>query len=318
MKLFVYVWKRLAMMVPVILGTTFVAFLLLRLTPVDPARAYLSVSNIIPTEETINLVRHQLGLDQPFWLQYVHWLWQLCHLNFGISFISKIPVSQELVVRLPVTATLAVLSLIIAILVSIPLGIASALHKNKFIDHCCRLLAFLGASLPQFLLAYLLIYFVSVKFDLFPLQGTETWQHFVLPSITLALGLIATYSRLLRNGLLESLEEPFVLYAKARGLGTVALMGRHVLRHAIRPVVTAAGMNLGKLFAGTVIVEQIFAMPGIGGYFLEAVYHRDYPVIQSFVLIMAIVFVLGNLIADVVQAYLDPRLTQQGTRKQVE
>ncbi|WP_327204077.1 nickel ABC transporter permease [Paenibacillus tyrfis] len=310
MNMCVYVLKRLIMMVPVLLGATFVSFLLLRVTPVDPARAYLSASNIVPTEETIAAVRAQLGLNQPFWTQYGHWLWQIGRLDFGTSFFTKLPVSRELAARLPITVTLALTSLAIAILVSIPLGIASALRKNRLIDHVCRLLAFLGASLPQFWLAYLLIFFLSVKLDWFPLQGTDTWKHYVLPSCTLAFALIATYSRLLRTGLLEAQEEPFVMYAKARGLGKLTVVGRHMMRHAIRPVVTAAGMNLGKLFAGTVIVEQIFAMPGMGGFFLESVYHRDYPVIQSYVFIMAVVFVIGNLAADGIQAWLDPRLMQ--------
>ncbi|MBB6674678.1 ABC transporter permease subunit [Cohnella nanjingensis] len=297
-------------MVPVLLGASFVSFLLLRLTPIDPAKAYLSVSNIVPNEETLRAVRTQLGLDVPFWHQYGVWLGQLIRLDLGTSFYSKLPVTSELAARLPVTATLAGASLMLALLVSIPIGIASALRKNKLTDHICRLLAFLGASMPQFWLAYLLIYFLSVKLDWFPLQGADAWFHYILPSVTLAFALIATYSRLLRAGLLESLEEPFVLYARARGLGTFAIVTRHVLRHAIRPVVTAAGMNLGKLFAGTVIVEQIFGMPGMGGFFLEAVFHRDYPVIQGYLFIMAFVFVMGNLAADLIQASLDPRLTQ--------
>nr|WP_125665764.1 nickel ABC transporter permease [Paenibacillus baekrokdamisoli] len=306
-----YILKRLAMMVPILLGATFVSYLLLRLSPVDPARAYLSASNIVPTETTITAVRAQLGLDRPFWSQYGHWLWQLCHLDFGTSFFSKIPVSRELLTRLPITAALALLSLSVAIVISIPLGIASALRNNKWIDQVCRLLAYVGASVPQFWLAYLLIYFLSVKLDWFPLQGADSIMYYILPSCTLALALIATYSRLLRTGLLETLEEPFVRYARARGLKKAIIIGRHVLRHAIRPVITAAGMNLGKLFAGTVIVEQIFALPGMGGFFLEAVYHRDYPVIQSYILVMATVFIIGNLIADVLQAWLDPRLKQQ-------
>nr|WP_026263982.1 nickel ABC transporter permease [Paenibacillus terrigena] len=305
-----YLLRRVLTMVPVLLGASFVCFLLLRLTPVDPAKAYLSVSNIIPTEETLRAVREQLGLDRPFWSQYVHWLWQLCQLDFGVSFFTKLPVASEVAARLPVTAMLAFSSLAIALIVSIPLGIAAALRKNRAMDHISRVLAFLGASVPQFWLAYLLIYFMAVKMDWFPLQGADTWIHYVLPSITLAFALIATYSRLLRRGLLECLEQPFVLYANARGLRSFTVIGRHVLRHAIRPVVTAAGMNLGKLFAGTVIVEQIFAMPGMGGFFLEAVFHRDYPVIQGYVLIMAFVFILGSLTADMIQAYLDPRLRQ--------
>ncbi|KQL46411.1 nickel transporter permease NikB [Brevibacillus choshinensis] len=316
MNISLYILKRLAAIVPILLGATFVSFLLLHLSPVDPARAYLSVSNIVPTEEALRAVRAQLGLDQPFWTQYGSWLWHLCQWEFGTSFFSKLPVSQELAARLPITASLALISLVLAILISIPLGIASALRKNQLIDHICRLLAFLGASVPQFWLAYLLIYFMSVKLDWFPFQGADTWQHYVLPALTLAFALISTYSRLLRTGLLEGLEEPYVLYAQARGLGTVAVVGRHVLRHAIRPVVTAAGMNLGKLFAGTVIVEQVFAMPGMGGFFLESVYHRDYPVIQSYVLVMAVVFVIGSLAADVIQAFLDPRLTQANGKEE--
>ncbi|RKP56329.1 ABC transporter permease subunit [Cohnella endophytica] len=297
-------------MVPVLLGASFVSFLLLRLTPVDPAKAYLSVSNIRPTEEAIQAIRSQLGLDVPFWTQYANWLWQLCRFDFGTSFFSKLSVGSEFMNRLPITAALALVSLLLAIAVSVPLGIVSALGKNRPIDHICRFLAFLGASLPQFWLAYMLIYFLSVKMDWFPLQGAESWRYYVLPSFTLAFSLIATYSRLLRAGLLEGLEEPFVLYARARGLGTYAILTKHVLRHAVRPVVTAAGMNLGKLFTGTVIVEQIFGMPGMGGFFLESVFHRDYPVIQSYIFVMAFVFVLGNLAADLIQAWIDPRLTR--------
>ncbi|WP_233566676.1 nickel ABC transporter permease [Cohnella endophytica] len=310
MKLYSYVWKRILTMVPVLLGASFVSFLLLRLTPVDPAKAYLSVSNIRPTEEAIQAIRSQLGLDVPFWTQYANWLWQLCRFDFGTSFFSKLSVGSEFMNRLPITAALALVSLLLAIAVSVPLGIVSALGKNRPIDHICRFLAFLGASLPQFWLAYMLIYFLSVKMDWFPLQGAESWRYYVLPSFTLAFSLIATYSRLLRAGLLEGLEEPFVLYARARGLGTYAILTKHVLRHAVRPVVTAAGMNLGKLFTGTVIVEQIFGMPGMGGFFLESVFHRDYPVIQSYIFVMAFVFVLGNLAADLIQAWIDPRLTR--------
>ncbi|MFC5406325.1 nickel ABC transporter permease [Cohnella soli] len=310
MKLSSYVWRRILTMVPVLLGASFVSFVLLRLTPIDPAKAYLSVSNIPPTEEAVHAIRAQLGLDEPFWTQYAHWLWQLCRFDFGTSFFSKLSVASEFMNRLPITATLALVSLLLAIVVSIPLGIVSALGKNRLIDHICRFLAFLGASLPQFWLAYLLIYFLSVKMDWFPLQGAESWRNYVLPLFTLAFSLIATYSRLLRAGLLEGLEEPFVLYARARGLGTYTILTKHVLRHAVRPVVTAAGMNLGKLFAGTVIVERIFSMPGMGGFFLESVFHRDYPVIQSYIFVMAFVFVLGNLAADLIQSLLDPRLTQ--------
>ncbi|TVX99194.1 ABC transporter permease subunit [Cohnella terricola] len=304
-----YLWKRIWMTVPVLLGASFVSFLILRLTPVDPAKAYLAVSNIRPTEEAVSAIRAQLGLNEPFWSQYAGWIWNLCRFDFGASFYSKLPVTSEFYHRLPITAALALSSLLLAILVSIPLGIASALKKNRIIDHACRLLAFLGASIPQFWLAYLLIYFLSVKLDWFPLQGADSWRNYILPSITLALSLISTYSRLLRSELLKSLDEPYVLYAKARGFGMFAILTRHVLRHAIRPVVTAAGMNLGKLFAGSVIVEQIFGMPGMGGFFLESVFHRDYPVIQGYVFIMALVFVFGNLLADLIQALLDPRLT---------
>ncbi|GLX66929.1 nickel ABC transporter permease subunit NikB [Paenibacillus glycanilyticus] len=295
------------MTVPVLLGASFVSFSLLRLTPIDPAKAYLTVSNVRPTDEAVSAIRSQLGLDRPFFSQFATWLGDLLHFNFGTSFYSKLPVTEELYNRLPITAALAISSLILAVAVSIPLGLASALQKDRFIDHVCRVLAFLGSSAPQFGVAYLLIYFLSVKWDMFPLQGADSWRNYVLPAITLSFSLIATYSRLLRAGLLKGLNEPFVLYAKARGMRTFAILTRHVLRHAIRPVITAAGMNLGKLFAGSVIVEQIFGMQGMGGFFLESVFRRDYPVIQGYILIMAFIFVFGNFIADVIQTMLDPR-----------
>jgi nickel transport system permease protein len=183
-------------------------------------------------------------------------------------------------------------------------------------DHLSRVLAYLGASIPQFWLGYLLIFFFSVKLDLLPVQGRGSFAHLILPSISLALGLIAIYSRLLRTGVLEQLQEPYVLYARTRGIKEKVILGKHVLKIAISPMLTGLGMNLGKLLAGTIIVEEVFSWPGFGRYFIEAIFNRDIPVIQAYVLISACLFIVCNLIVDLLQMALDPRISWKGRTDQ--
>jgi nickel transport system permease protein len=226
--------------------------------------------------------------------------------------VTNTPVWQEVAARMPATIQLAVSSMLLAIIVSVPLGFLSAIYKNSLIDHFSRLLSYLGASIPQFWLGYILIFFFAVKLDLFPVEGRGTWQHFVLPSATLSLALIAIYTRLLRASVLEELEEVYVLYARTRGIKEKAIMVKHVLRIAISPMLTGLGMNLGKLLTGTIIVEQVFSWPGFGRFFIEAIFNRDIPVIQSYVVLAACLFIVCNLIVDIVQMYLNPRISWKG------
>jgi nickel transport system permease protein len=297
--------------IPVFLLAALLTTGMIHLSPVDPAEAYLTVAHIQPTDEILDQKRHEFGLDQPFFIQYVNSIMKICQLDFGISYVSNKPVLDEVIYRIPATVQLAIGSLLIAVLVSVPLGFLAGIKRNSIIDHFSRLLSFFGASIPTFWLGYILVFFFSVKLNLFPVEGIGTWEHLVLPSITLALPLIAMYTRLLRASVLENLQEPYVLFARTRGIKEKMIMTKHVLRMAIPPMITGLGMNLGKLLTGTIIVESVFSWPGFGRYFIEAIFNRDIPVIQCYVLIAASLFILSNLMVDLIQMYIDPRISRK-------
>ncbi|QTL51131.1 MULTISPECIES: nickel ABC transporter permease subunit NikB [Priestia] len=306
-----YILKRIMSIIPVFLLAALLTTGMIHLSPVDPAEAYLTAAHIQPTDEILAQKRHEFGLDQPFFIQYVKSIMKICQLDFGISYVSNKPVWNEVIYRIPATVQLAIASILIAVFVSVPLGFLAGVKKGSVIDHFSRLLSFFGASIPTFWLGYILVFFFSVKLNLFPVEGIGTWQHLVLPSITLALPLIAMYTRLLRASVLENLQQPYVLFARTRGLKEKTIMTKHVLRIAISPMITGLGMNLGKLLTGTIIVESVFSWPGFGRYFIEAIFNRDIPVIQCYVLIAASLFILSNLIVDIVQMYVDPRISRK-------
>lgn len=306
-----YILKRVISIIPVFLLAALLTTGMIHLSPVDPAEAYLTAAHIQPTDEILDQKRHEFGLDQPFFIQYLNSIMKICQLDFGISYVSNKPVLDEVIYRIPATIQLAIGSLLIAVLISVPLGFLAGIKRNSIIDHFSRLLSFLGASIPTFWLGYILVFFFSVKLNLFPVEGIGTWQHLVLPSITLALPLIAMYTRLLRASVLENLQEPYVLFARTRGIKEKMIMAKHVLRMAIPPMITGLGMNLGKLLTGTIIVESVFSWPGFGRYFIEAIFNRDIPVIQCYVLIAASLFIISNLIVDLIQMYIDPRISRK-------
>lgn len=310
--MFIYLIKRLLAVIPIILFAIFLMFVLIRFSPVDPAEAYLAAANIHPTDEILAEKRHEFGLDQPLLVQYVQTVKDVVQLDFGNSYVTNTSVWQEIATRMPATIQLAVSSIILSLVISVPLGFLAAVYKNSLIDHLSRLLSYLGASIPQFWLGYVLIFLFSVKLDMFPVEGRGTWQHFVLPSITLSLALIAIYTRLLRASVLDELENVYVVYSRTRGIKEKTIMVKHVLRIAISPMLTGLGMNLGKLLTGTIIVEQVFSWPGFGRFFIEAIFNRDIPVIQSYVVLAACLFIICNLIVDLVQLYIDPRISRKG------
>lgn len=311
-----YVFKRIITIVPIFLIATLVTFGMINLSPVDPAEAYFAAAHIQATDEALEQKRHEFGLDQPLLIQYVNTLSKICQFDFGISYVTKKPVWEEISTRIPATIQLAVGSLLVAIFVSVPIGFLAGIKKNSGMDHFSRFLSFIGASIPSFWLGYLFIFFFSVKLDLFPVEGTGTWRHLVLPSLTLAFPLIALYTRLLRASILENLQEPYVLFARTRGIHEFIIMGKHVLRIAISPMITGLGMNLGNLLTGAIIVEAVFSWPGFGRYFLDAIFNRDVPVIQAYVLLSAGLFLISNLIVDLIQLYIDPRISRKGRQFQ--
>jgi nickel transport system permease protein len=311
-----YVLKRIITIVPIFLIATLVTFGMINLSPVDPAEAYFATAHIQATDEMLEQKRHEFGLDQPLLIQYVNTIIKICQFDFGISYVTNKPVWEEISSRLPATIQLTIGSLLISILVSVPLGFLAGIKKNSGMDHFSRFLSFIGASIPSFWLGYLFIFFFSVKLDLFPVEGTGTWKHLILPSVTLAFPLIALYTRLLRASVLENLQESYVLFARTRGFHEKMIMGKHVLRMAISPMITGLGMNIGNLLTGAIIVEAVFSWPGFGRYFIDAIFNRDVPVIQAYVLLAAGVFLISNLIVDLVQMYIDPRISRKGRQYQ--
>lgn len=311
-----YVLKRIITIIPIFLIATLLTFGMINLSPVDPAEAYFSAAHIQATDEMLEQKRHEFGLEQPLIIQYVNALIKICQLDFGISYVTNKPVWEEISSRMQATIQLTLGSLLIAILVSVPLGFLAGIKKNSGIDHFSRFLSFIGASIPSFWLGYLFIFFFSVKLDLFPVEGTGTWKHLILPSVTLAFPLIALYTRLLRTSVLENSQESYVLFARTRGIREKTIIGKHVLRIAISPMITGLGMNLGNLMTGAIIVEAVFSWPGFGRYFIEAIFNRDVPVIQGYVLLAAGIFLISNLIVDLIQMCIDPRIFRKGRQHQ--
>jgi len=303
-----FIVRRFLHAIPILFGISVLAFILIRLAPGDPAVAYLRLSQVPLTDEALQEMRVRLGLDKPLLVQYGDWLGNILHLDFGRSFVSKQPVLDELLLYFPATLELTLSAVILTVAISLPVGVLSAVYKDGILDGLSRMLAYAGASMPAFWLGYLLIYYLSIKLDLLPVLGRGTILHFVLPSLTLSFAYIATYMRLLRTSMLENLHQPFVLYARARGMEERVIVFRHVLKMALLPVVTAFGMTVGNMLSGAFIVENVFAWPGLGRYFVSAIFHRDYPVIQACILLLGAIFVLCNLLVDVAYAFLDPRI----------
>ncbi|WP_458461819.1 nickel ABC transporter permease subunit NikB [Paenibacillus sp.] len=307
-----YIGKRMIAIIPIVFIATLVTFALIHISPVDPAEAYLTAAHIYPTPELLAQKRHEFGLDQPLLTQYVHTIQKIAKLDFGTSYLTNKPVWDEVKLRIPATAELAFWSMLLSISVSIPLGILAAVYKNSWIDMVSRAISYFGASIPQFWLGYLLIFFFSVKLDWLPVEGRGSWENLVLPTITLSMILIAVYTRLLRSSVLEQLQETYVQYARTRGIRERVIMLKHVLKIAISPLITGMGMSMGKLLTGTIIVEQVFSWPGFGRYFVDAIFNRDIPVIQCYVFLAACLFIVCNLLVDLVQLVMDPRISAKG------
>ncbi|MCT4780670.1 MULTISPECIES: ABC transporter permease [Exiguobacterium] len=308
----VYILKRVGSVIPILLLAILLLTAMIHLSPVDPAEAYLAAAHIQPTEEVLTQKRAEFGLDQSFMTQYATTVVRLAQFDFGTSYVSGKPVLDEVLLRLPATVQLALSSLLLAIFVSIPLGFLAGIRKNGLFDHLSRVIAFIGASIPSFWLGYLLIFFFAVQLDLLPVGGIGSPSHVILPAITLALPLIALYTRLLRTSVIETMREPYVLFARTRGIRETIILGKHVLRVAIPPMLTGLGMNLGKLLTGTIIVETVFSWPGFGRYFIEAIFDRDMPIIQGYVFLAALLFIGSSLLVDLLQLAIDPRIARKG------
>lgn len=291
-----------------LLGISVITFALMHLTPGDPAEIMLRADGIKPTYEAIEAARQALGLDGPVYMQYFHWLYRVLHLDLGISYSSSRPVFTELMSRFPATALLGSCSLLAAILIALPLGVGSALYPGRWLDRLGRGCALLSVSMPGYWLGLLLIYYGSVKMGLFPVTGMAGASSVILPALTLGFGMAGIYIRLIRSSLLDVMGTLYIKAARAKGLQEWRIITRHALRNALLPSLTLLGVNIAGLLGGSVIVETIFSWPGTGKYIIEAIFAKDYIVVQGYVLWMAMVVVLINLAVDSLQSMLDPRI----------
>lgn len=306
--------KRILTLPFVLLGVSILTFIFIRFVPIEPAEVILRLARVTPTAEAIQALREELGTDKPFLIQYLLWIKGVLHLDFGTSFVSKLPVAQELFAKLPATIELAVAAFVLILGLSMPLGIISALYKHSIIDKIIRLLTILSVSIPTFWLGFLLLYVFSLKLGIFPTNGKGTLAHLVLPAFALALPTIGLFVQFIRSAIIEELQQHYVQYAQLRGLKNSVILVRHVLRNAVIPLTTLLGMTLGNLLGGAVIVEQVFSWPGLGRYLIESIINRDYPVVQCYVLIIAVIYVLANLCTDVLHRLLDPHLMMKDRR----
>lgn len=309
-----YVARRLLILVPTWVGVTFFAFTLASMSPGDPAELILNRQlEEPPTPQQIENFREKNGLNDPFLVQYAGFVGDAVRGDLGISFRSGHPVREELADRLGPTLQIAVPAFAVSVLMAVTFGVVAALRRNSIADHLSRIAALVFESVPSFALAYMLIIVLALKLGLLPVAGRGGLDHIVLPVLTLALATMATTMRLTRSSLLDVLGQDYIRTARAMGLRRPYIVLRLALRNALIPVITVAGLILAGFVTGVVIVEIVFAWPGVGRYVIDAVFARDYPVITGFVVFTGTVFVLVNLVVDLLYVRLDPRVRLSGS-----
>ena len=307
-----YIRKRLIMMAFMLLGMTFIVFASLYFSPGDPAEIAAGPS---ATEAEVEQMREYLGLNRSFWVQYGSYLWNLLHGNLGTSLISRQPIASELAVRLPNTLNLAVAAMIFACIIGIPLGIIAAVHKDSWIDNLLTTLSLGGISIPNFFLGSVLIIFFCVKLNWFPTGGMDApfwtakgFQQAFLPALSLGMQVASSFTRIGRSSMLEVLQSDYIRTARSKGLKRGKIVWIHALRNALIPIITQMGTSFGSLLGGAIVTEQVFAVNGIGSYLMTAISQRNYYAVQSSVLVIATMFLVVNLIVDLLYVVIDPRI----------
>jgi ABC-type dipeptide/oligopeptide/nickel transport system permease component len=300
-----YVARRLVQLVPVLLGISLLVFLLVHLVPGDPVRVMMQD---VGSPEQIERVRGQLGLDRPIYVQYVTFVVRAARGDFGRSIHTRRPVAQEIALRFPYTLRMAVAATLVAVVAGIVLGAIAAMNHQSIFDYGTMTIALAGVSVPSFWFGLVLILIFSLYLRWLPPVGADTALHLVLPAITLGSSAAAIIARLTRSSMLEVLRQDYIRTARAKGLADRRLVYRHALKNAMIPVVSIVGLQFAGLLGGAVIVETVFGWPGIGRLAVEAIFTRDIPVIQAVVLVAAVMFVLVNLVVDVLYGVLDPRV----------
>lgn len=318
-----YIAKRFLQLIPILIGITFLSFSLMYLAGGDAVTATLENQGVAVSQEIIDAKKHELGLDKPFIEQYGTWLVGLMTGDMGVSYVSDKEVFATFTSKLPATVVLTIVSVLLTIVISVPLGILAAVKQNRFTDYLIRVLSFIGNSLPNFFAALLLILVFSVCLGWFPVVSSSigktglaslSIQGTILPAFTLAIAMSSKYTRQIRATVLEELNKPYVIGARARGISERTILIKHVLKSCMIMIVTLLALSIGDLLGGTAIVETIFQWDGVGKLAVDSITMRDYPLIQAYVVWMAIIYVMVNLVADLVYHRLDPRVRLGGEK----
>lgn len=304
-----YVIRRIMLMIPVILGVSFIVFFIMSFTPGDPARLILGES---ATFEDIANLREEMGLNDNFFLRYIRYIKNaVFSFDFGNSYSTKQPVTIELFERFPSTLKLAFGSTLLMVLIGVPVGIISAVKQYTLIDKISLISALLLTSMPAFWLGLMLILLFSLRLGWLPATGVDTLVHFILPCVTLAAAMMASLIRMTRSNMLEVIRQDYIRTARAKGAKEMSVIYKHALRNALLPVITIIGLNFGGLLGGTMIIESVFAMPGLGTLTINAIRMKDTPTVMSSILFVAIFAGIINLIVDILYVYVDPRIKSQ-------
>lgn len=311
-----YALKRLLQLIPILVAITFLSYGMMRIAGSDVVEQKMENTSGTVSQEMIDNARAELGLDKPFVVQYFTWLGNLLKGDMGTSYVSNKPVFSTFVSKLPATLLLTAVSILLTVLISIPLGIWSAVKQNTATDYVIRTASFIGNSLPNFFVSLLLMYFFAIRLGWFPvISGGVSLQSVALPALTLAIAMSAKYLRQVRATVLDELSKDYVLGARARGVKFSTTLIKSVMKASLVTIITLLTLSIGSLLGGTAIVESIFMWDGVGKLAVDAINMRDYPIIQAYVMWMAIIYVVVNLITDLSYHFLDPRIRLGGIER---
>lgn len=303
-----YIIKRLLVVIPTLLFIVFVVFFILNIIPGDPGRIMLGPT---ATQEQVDMLNEALGVNRPLLVRYGEYIWNALHGDFGVSYTFNVPVTNVLMPKFPTTLKLAILSVVFAALLGIPLGVLSAVKKHSLIDQATTVVALFLAAVPGFWLGLMLMLCLSLKLGLLPSSGVGTWQHLVMPVMTLALPSAAFISRLTRTTMLDSMNQDYIRTAKGKGAKDSRVIFGHALRNALIPVITQLGMNFAGLLGGAMITEIVFGLPGFGNAIVAAIKAKDVPLTMFAVIFLSTTFMLIMLVVDLIYAFVDPRIKAQ-------
>jgi len=307
-----YIFKRVLLMIPILLGVTIIVFTIMSFTPGDPARLILGQA---APQEAVDALHHEMGLDDPFPVRYARYMGGILQGDFGTSYRTNRPVFSEIFARFPVTIKLALFSIVLVVAIGIPLGILSAVKQYSILDMLCTVSAMFMASIPGFWLGLMMILLFSLKLELLPPSGAGSFAHYIMPAIALSLPIAAEVLRMTRSTMLETIRQDYVRTARSKGASEKQIIWRHALKNALLPVVTVIGSEFGGLLGGTILIESVFGLPGLGSLVVTSIRSKDVPQVMAATLFIALIFCVVLLVVDIGYAYIDPRVKARYEKK---